>query len=103
MNTMKRAPSDRGTHTTYIELANDVVVFIAKEFTSTSFSPGKITQGIGAKQSKITLAPELGFVVMTVIMKRAKQEVRIFSVDAHKLFRVLKKTYHGSVLVQINI
>lgn len=99
---MRRAPSDRGTHTTYIELANEVVSLVSKEFPDASFSAGKITQGIDAKQSKITLNPELGFVVMVVIMKRAKQEVRIFSINVHTLFRLLKKNYHGSVLVQIN-
>lgn len=92
----------RGDHTTYIELAIEVIGYISKNFADVSFSAGIITQGISAKHNKITLTPLVGFVVMTVVMKHAKQEVRLFSIDPNKLFRLLKKEYKGIAFVQIN-
>ena len=94
--------NDRGTHTTYIELAAAAVKVILKNFKDVSFSAGVITSGIGAKRQKISLLPKTGFVVMTVIMGYSKQEVRVFSIDPNELFRLLRAEYRGSVLVQKN-
>lgn len=91
----------RGDHTSYIELATEVIVYISKNFDGVSFSAGIIIQGIKAKHNKISLTPLVGFVVMIVVMKHAKQEVRLFSIDPNKLFRLLKKKYEGIAFVQI--
>lgn len=92
----------RGDHTTYIELATEVIGYISKNFDGVSFSAGIIIQGIKAKHNKITLTPLVGFVVMMIVMKHAKQEVRLFSIDPNKLFRQLKNEYQGVAFVQIN-
>jgi len=91
----------RGDHTTLIDLANDVVKKILKKFPEASVSPGIITQGIGAKSQKISITPTQSCVIMLCIMKYSKQEMKIFTVDPHHLFRFLKIEYEGATLVQI--
>ncbi len=91
----------RGDHTTLIDLANDIVKKVLKKFPDASVSPGVITQGIGAKSQKISITPAQGCVIMLCIMKYSKQEIKIFTVDPHHLFRFLKIEYKGAALVHI--
>jgi hypothetical protein len=94
--------SNRGTHTTYIELAAEVVKLVARNFKSASFSAGLIERGIRAKCRKITLTPMGGFIVLIIIMKDSKQEVRVFSIDPDSLFKLLKEEYGGSLFIHRN-
>jgi len=91
----------RGDHTTLIDLAKDVVKKVLKKFPEASVSPGIITQGIGAKSQKISITPTQCCVIILCVMKYSKQEIKIFTVDPHYLFRFLKIEYRRSALVQI--
>lgn len=98
---MRKSRDVRGGHTTYIDLAQQVVSLVAKKFKEASFSPGIIIAGINAKTKKLALWPQNDFVVTKVVMGHTKQEIRIFKVSPQELLKFLKNHYQGSVAVEM--
>jgi hypothetical protein len=79
--------SDRGTHTTVIELAIPVLTFLnkAKEL-GVRIAPGKIEGGVGAKSKSIKLKHlnnELYEMVLT--HNGARQEFKVFTIAEAKV------------------
>jgi hypothetical protein len=82
----------RGNHTTLIPLAEEITKIISKNFKKIEFSPGFIIRkNIKIKQVSVILENEISSILMTILMKGAKQYVRIYNGEIEKIFENLKE------------
>lgn len=88
----------RGTHTTFIDLATEVVDLIGPLPSVTGISPGMIQNGKGVAGGtrKVKIAKWNGGVLLTVRQSRAVQEVRLLVTNSQDAMLAIARTLRNN-------